>query len=58
MAGKNLIKQIKVEETVHDLGGSIYNLDEVSSSTTETDGNGVAIEYLIFYGGTATELID
>ena len=54
MAEKNLIKQIKVEETVHDLGGSIYNLDEVSSST---DGNKV-IEYLIFNCGSATELID
>lgn len=37
MAEKNLIKKIKVEDTVHDLGGSIYNLDEVSSSTTEKD---------------------
>jgi hypothetical protein len=58
MAEKNLIKQIKVEETVHDLGGSIYNLDEVSSSTTEKDGEGNAVEYLVFCCGTATELID
>jgi len=55
MAEKNLIKQIKVEETVHDLGGSIYNLDEVSSST---DSEGQTVEYLLFYCGTATELID
>jgi hypothetical protein len=55
MAEKNLIKQIKVEETVHDLGGSIYNLDEVSSST---DSEGQVVEYLMFYCGTATELID
>lgn len=55
MAEKNLIRQIKVDETVHDLGGSIYNLDEVSSST---DGEGKTVEYLIFYCGTATELID
>lgn len=55
MAEKNLIKQIKVEETVHDLGGSIYNLDEVSSST---DSKGKAVEYLIFDCGSATELID
>lgn len=54
MAEKNLIKQIKVEDTVHDLGGSIYNLDEVSSSTS---GNGEIVEYLMFYCGTATELI-
>lgn len=58
MAEKNLIKQIKVEETVHDLGGSIYNLDEVSSSTTVKDGAEVTVEYLVFYCGTATELID
>jgi hypothetical protein len=55
MAEKNLIKQIKVEETVHDLGGSIYNLDEVSFST---DSEGQVVEYLMFYCGTATELID
>lgn len=55
MAEKNLIKQIKVEETVHDLGGSIYNLDEVSSST---DASGNEVEYLVFYCGNATELID
>lgn len=48
MAEKNLIKQIKVEETVHDLGGSIYNLDEVSSSTTEKDGVQTTVEYLVF----------
>lgn len=55
MAEKNLIKQIKVEETVHDLGGSIYNLDEVSSST---DASGNEVEYLVLYCGNATELID
>lgn len=58
MAEKNLIKQIEVEGTVHDLGGSIYNLDEVSSSTTEIDGVEKTTEYLIFYCGSATELID
>lgn len=58
MAEKNLIKQIKVDNTVHDIGGSIYNLDEVSSSTTEKDGEGNAVEYLVFYCGNATELID
>lgn len=55
MAEKNLIKQIQVEETVHDLGGSIYNLDEVSSST---DGSGKEIEYLVLDCGSATVLID
>lgn len=55
MAEKNLIKQIKVEDTVHDLGGSIYNLDEVSSST---DSKNQAVEYLVFYCGNASELID
>lgn len=55
MAEKNLIKKIKVGETVHDLGGSIYNLDEVSSST---DSQGEVVEYLVFYCGTATDLID
>ena len=49
------IKQIKVEETIYDLGGSIYNLDEVSSST---NSEGEAVEYLVFYCGTSTELID
>jgi hypothetical protein len=53
-----IIRQIKVDNDVHDIGGSIYNLDEVSSSTTETDGNGEAVEYIVFYCGTATELID
>lgn len=58
MADKNLIRQVKVEETVHDIGGSIYNLDEVSSSV-KTEGNKtVEVEYLIFYCGNATELID
>lgn len=55
MAEKNLIKQIKVEEIVHDLGGSIYNLDEVSSST---DSSGKEVEYLVFNCGTATKLIN
>jgi hypothetical protein len=55
MAEKNLIKQIEVEGTVHDLGGSIYNINEVSSST---DSSGKEVEYLVFNCGTATELID
>lgn len=55
MAEKNLIKQVKVEETVHDLGGSIYNLDE-ATSITDKDGN--VVEYLIFDCGTSTELVD
>lgn len=55
MAEKNLIKKIKVGETVHDLGGSIYNLDEVSSST---DSNGNTVEYLVFDCGSSTELIN
>lgn len=55
MAEKNLIKQIKVEDTVHDLGGSIYNLNEVSSST---DNNGNIIEYLLFNCGSSTETVD
>lgn len=55
MAEKNLIRQVKVEETVHDIGGSIYNLDEVNPSSSSV---GSEIEYLIFYCGTATELID
>ena len=55
MAEKNLIRQVKVEETVHDIGGSIYNLDEVNASQ---DSAGNEIEYLIFYCGNATELID
>ena len=55
MAEKNLIRQVKVENTVHDIGGSIYNLDEVSSST---DDSGKEVEYLVFYCGNATELID
>ena len=55
MAEKNLIRQIKVDETVHDLGGSIYNLDEVSSSV---DNEGKVTEYLVLCCGTALELID
>lgn len=55
MAEKNLIKQIKVEDTVHDIGGSIYNMNEVSSST---DSSGKEIEYLVLDCGSATELID
>lgn len=55
MAEKNVIKQIKIEDTVHDLGGSIYNLDEVSSSTDD-DGN--TVEYLLFDCGSSTETID
>ena len=57
MADKKLIKQIKVEQTVHDIGGSIYNLDEANTSSA-TDSAGNEIEYLIFYCGNATELID
>lgn len=53
-----IIRQIKVDNDVHDIGGSIYNLDEVSSSTTEKDGVEVTVEYLVFYCGNATELID
>lgn len=55
MAEKNLIKQIKVDGTVHDLGGSIYNLNEVSSST---DDEGNTVEYFIFNCGSASEIID
>lgn len=50
-----VIKQIKVDDTVHDIGGSIYKLDEVSSST---DSDGDEVFYLVLYCGTATELID
>ena len=34
MAEKNLIKQIKVEGIIYDLGGSIYNLDEADILAT------------------------
>lgn len=50
-----IIKKIQVKDTVHDIGGSIYNLDEVSSST---DSDGDEVLYLVLYCGTATELID
>lgn len=55
MAEKKVIKQIKVEENVYDLGCSVYNLNEISSST---DSEGQVIEYLLFSCGNATELID
>ena len=50
----DVIKQIKVDNTVHDIGGSIYKLDEARSSTTST----TEILYIVLYCGTSTELID
>jgi hypothetical protein len=58
MSEKNLIRQVEVEETIYDLGGSIYDLDEVSSSTIVDGDETVEVECLIFYCGSSTELND
>ena len=55
MAEKNLIKQIKVEGIIYDLGGSIYDMEE-TNILVDNDNN--ITKYLVFYCGTATELID
>lgn len=52
----DVIKKIKTPDNVeHEIGGSIYNLDEISSST---DSDGDEVLYLVLYCGSATELID
>ena len=48
-----IIKQVQIGTSLHDIGGSIYNLDEVDTAIT----NGEEVPCLILYCGTSTELV-